>query len=276
MVSKWETDAGGIRARSQAALDRALATASVDARLRFRALIAGTDAANVVADVVGRAANDVVNMVRHPDDARWMTLVPSGVAPYGPANEPVWLPAYYIDVYPVTVADWDRFRAATGHTPARYWGTQNDAVRSDHPVVGVSYADACAYATWVGRTLPTTQQWERAARGPHGWLYPWGPANTGRHCNARMRGRDVGTTTSVTWYPGGGSSYGAHDMLGNVWEWTRTRYGAGYAARGGAFTAVMNSLDVFSQIAVSETSRRDDLGFRTVVAAATLAEVLYA
>jgi DNA-binding transcriptional regulator YiaG len=275
IVSKWEAGGHGIRARSQASLDRALAAASVDDRRCFRALVAGAETTHAVGDIVHQAVGDAVSLVRHPDDARLMTLVPAGLAHHGPDDQPVWLAAYYIDVYPVTVADWDRFRAVTGHPSASYWGEQHDPIHLDHPVVGVNFADASAYATWAGRTLPTVHQWERAARGPHGWPYPWGTTSAGQHCNVRMAGREAGTTTPVTWYAGGASSYGVHDLLGNVWEWTRTVHGEGYAVRGGAFTTTLRTVDAFAQMTVRPDARRDDLGFRTVVAAGALAEVLF-
>jgi hypothetical protein len=274
-TTKWESGGSGIRARSQASLDRALATASADDRRCFRALVAGAETTHAVGNIVHQAVGEAVSLVRHPDDARLMTLIPAGLGHHGPDDDPVWLPAYYIDVYPVTVAGWNRFRDATGHASASYWGEHNDATHPDHPVVGVSFADACAYATWAGRTLPTVQQWERAARGPGGWPYPWGSDKAGQNCNVRMAGREAGTTTPVTWYPGGASTYGVHDLLGNVWEWTRTTVGHGYAARGGAFTTALRLVDAFTQMTVLPDTRRDDLGFRTVVAAGALAEVLF-
>ena len=90
-----------------------------------------------------------------------------------------------------------------------------DAMYMNHPVVGVSWYGAMAYAKWAGKRLPTEAEWEKAARGGLvGKRYPWGDTIDATNANY---GNTVGYTTAVGSYPANG--YGLHDMGGNVWEW---------------------------------------------------------
>jgi len=96
--------------------------------------------------------------------------------------------------------------------------------------VGVTWDDAIAYCKWLEETtgrnyrLPSEAEWEYAARGSDGRLYPWGNAFDAKRCNAQPSG--IGGTTAVGYYsPVGDSPRGCADMAGNVREWTNTRWG---------------------------------------------------
>src|SRR5919205_626716 len=144
-----------------------------------------------------------------------MALVDAGPSPLGPDATPAWTAGFFIDVHPVTNADYAAFLDATGHpAPATWPGGVSDLSR--HPVVGVTWHDARAYAHWVGKALPTGAQWEKAARGPQGRPYPWGDEPSAVHSNARES--RIRTTTEVGWWDTGASAYGVHDLCGNVWE----------------------------------------------------------
>ncbi|MEW6352776.1 MAG: formylglycine-generating enzyme family protein [Pseudomonadota bacterium] len=134
----------------------------------------------------------------------------------------VELPAYRIDKYPVTNAQYARFVAATGHRPPSYWENGKiPAGQELHPVTLVSWYDAKAYAEWAGKRLPSEAEWEKAARGTDGRRWPWGDAMDPRRLNTYY---NVGATTPVTAYPKGASPYGVMDMAGNVSEWTADEF----------------------------------------------------
>jgi formylglycine-generating enzyme required for sulfatase activity len=97
--------------------------------------------------------------------------------------------------------------------------------KEDHPVARISWNDAVAYCRWLSETtgksygLPSEAEWEKGARGTDGYIYPWGNQWDATRC------RIGGGTTSVNAYPEGASPYGLLDMVGNVWEWTRSLWG---------------------------------------------------
>lgn len=234
MISNWEARGEGIQPRSfnQAALDTVLASSPLDVHERFAH---ATGLLHQHQDESSHFAES--RQIRHPVDGKLMALIEAGVYLSGTDNQPTWLSAYYIDVYPTTNADYARFIAATKYVAPQHWdkGRCPDDLL-DHPVVFITWRDANAYAQWAKKSLPTAQQWEKAARGPKGNLYPWGDQPTASKCNTRES--DIGTTTPVGRYHSGVSSYGAYDMCGNTWEWCSSpSEGDRFELKGSAFTS---------------------------------------
>ncbi|MCI0518808.1 MAG: SUMF1/EgtB/PvdO family nonheme iron enzyme, partial [Chloroflexi bacterium] len=141
------------------------------------------------------------------------------------------LPEYWIGKYPVTNLEYQAFIKDGPHPPPRGWdGASYPADEGDHPVVNVSWRDSVAYCAWLSAqtgkryTLPSEAEWEKAARGADGRVYPWGDDFDKTRCNTREGGH--GDTSPVGRYsPRGDSPYGCADMSGNVWEWTRSLFG---------------------------------------------------
>lgn len=124
---------------------------------------------------------------------------------------------FYIDLHPVTVAEYEQFLQETGRAKPKFWG-QSEFNGAQQPVIGVTWHDAKAYAEWAGKQLPTETQWEFAARGRESRKYPWGaiePDST--RCNMADY---LGMPSIVTMHEEGKTPEGLLDMGGNVYEWT--------------------------------------------------------
>jgi len=144
-----------------------------------------------------------------------MVLVPAGMFEMGTGNPDAgddekprrkrFLPAFYIDRYEVTNAQYKEFDPK--HTFAEG--------KEDFPVTGITRQQAKDYAASVGKRLPTMAEWEKAARGDDGRDFPWG--REFKKGIANIGGNDA--LTAVGQYPDSVSPYGAHDMVGNAWEW---------------------------------------------------------
>lgn len=266
MVSKWEAAGTQIRPRpvNQAALDTSLSASGPEVHKRF-AVALGLDQEPPAAQRArpGPPALTQGHQLRHPLDGKLMALIDAGVCWIGAEKQPLWLPAFYLDVYPTTNADYARFVGATGHQPPPHWpaGRCPDTL-FDHPVVFVTWQDATAYAAWAGKALPQAAQWEKAARGPHGTTYPWGEAATPAKCNVRDTG--IGTTTPVGRYHSGVSPYGIYDLCGNVWEWcaTATQHDR-RELKGSAFTSPFTRAAPAAFNDATTAMNDDDTGFRT-------------
>ena len=169
----------------------------------------------------------------NPKDGVEMVYVPAGEFVMGSADSDknaeagekpqfrVSLPGYWIDKFEVTVAQYRKFCQETGREmpDAPVWGWQGS-----HPVVNVAWDEAAAYAKWAGERLPMEMEWEKAARGTDGRIYPWGDEWEASRCANKTNSSDG--PTPVGSYPSGASPYGVLDMAGNVWEWCADWYDA--------------------------------------------------
>jgi formylglycine-generating enzyme required for sulfatase activity len=225
---------------------------------------------------------------------------PDDVDAYGDERpqHTVYLADYYIARGPVTNAQYAIFVEATGHNwPGHREGGESPKGKEDHPVVGVTWYNAMAYCNWLARLtgkpyrLPSEAEWEKAARGTDGRIWPWGDRSpSGRQCNFS---NSQGTTPVGQYSPRGDSPYGCVDMAGNVWEWTLSLYGKGevdadflypydpldgrenleagddffHVLRGGAFSDDERWVRCSLRHAASPGDRNRIYGFRVCVAA---------
>jgi formylglycine-generating enzyme required for sulfatase activity len=141
----------------------------------------------------------------------------------GRRQDRIFLPDFYMSLYCVTNAQFARFVAESGYQAQGSW-QQYAKGKDDHPVVAVTWFDAVAYCDWAGLRLPTEAEWEKAARGTDGRVYPWGDTWDVKRCqNSQNRG-GYSDTCPVDGYPESCSVYGMYQMAGNVWEWCNSLY----------------------------------------------------
>ncbi len=227
---------------------------------------------------------DLVKERRNPKDGAIMMYVPEGEFIMGLSGEQitsllegdprrqrwwfgdpkpqrsVFLGDYWIYRYEVTVAQYRRFCQETDREmpPPPWWGWKDE-----HPIVNVTWYEAAAYCEWAGGRLPTEAQWEKAARGTDGRVWPWGNDWDSQRCNSRATG--IGKSSSIGNYPLGSSPYGVMDMAGNVWEWCTpgTTGGSRRALRGGSWSSNPNSVRVVDR-RLTRPDNRYLHGFRCV------------
>jgi formylglycine-generating enzyme required for sulfatase activity len=143
----------------------------------------------------------------------------------------VWLDRFLIDLYEVTTGQYAAFLAADKRAAPWQWETVDLGMHRDRPVIGVDWHDADAYCRWAGKRLPTEAEWEKAARGTDGRLYPWGNQDpTAALANFALGARFSYSQVlmPVDRYEEGRSPFGLYQTAGNVWEWTQDWYGAYY------------------------------------------------
>ena len=164
-----------------------------------------------------------------------MVLIPAGTFKMGTEGKgdntpvhPVRLEAYEMDKTEVTCSQYLSFCEKTGHRLPFFWkrpGFRCGPDYPDHPVIGVSWTDARAYAVWLGKRLPSEAEWEYAARGGlENQPYPDGDTLSQESGNYSKSGKQ-GTIKVASYAPNG---FGLYDMLGNVVEWVSDRYDADY------------------------------------------------
>ncbi len=205
------------------------------------------------------------------------------------------LPAFYIARYPITWAQFQTFiDAPDGYTKDEWWRGLADREKepynarwaiANRPREYVSWYQSMAFCRWLSAkmgyevTLPTEEQWEKAARGTDGRIYPWGNeyisgyANINEtHKNYQVGPHYLHQTTSVGVYPQGASPYGILDMSGNVWEWCLTEYDSKKnndisntnirVVRGGSWGGDRQDARVAIRSSITPDFRNNDLGFR--------------
>jgi serine/threonine-protein kinase len=194
-------------------------------------------------------------------------------------EEEVYVAPFWMDIYPVTVAQYGAYLEATGGPEPRYW-RDPQYNGPNQPIVGVSWAEACAYAAWLGKSLPTETQWEFAARGKENRKYPWGHLPPDPNlCNF---GDYLGMPSIVTMHDGGRSPDGLYDLAGNVMEWTLDSY-LPYSAlrrnpnatanpplralRGGCWSSPVGELTCTARKGLFPETRANTVGFRCVLPA---------
>jgi formylglycine-generating enzyme required for sulfatase activity len=139
---------------------------------------------------------------------------------YARPGHTVSLPSFYVDRTEVTNAQYKAFVDASGHKAPPGWKDGTFSAGHDSwPVTEVTWQDASDYASWAGKRLPTEAEWEAAARGPEGRIYPWGDSWRPGMANIKTKG-----LTEVGHFKDGASPAGALDMIGNVWEWTADEF----------------------------------------------------
>ncbi len=180
------------------------------------------------------------------DEMLGFVEIPEGPFTMGEGKEehPLDLPTYYIARWPVTVAQFRAFVEDSGHKPE-----DPDSLRGpgNHPVRWVTWHEALKYCDWLTQklrdwpetppelarllrkeswivTLPSEAEWEKAARGEDGRIYPWGNEEPEPN-RANYDKTGIGGPSAVGCFPAGASPYGCEDMAGNVWEWTRSLWG---------------------------------------------------
>jgi len=167
-----------------------------------------------------------------------MVSIPAGEFTMGsqdgdPDERPVHkvhVDAFSMDVYEVTVGQYAAFLQAKAIDQPSDWKTMNQPAHQKRPVANVDWADAAAYCKWVGKRLPTEAEWEKAARGTDGRLYPWGnDPPTPLHANfGKTDWNNHGVLAPIGTFEEGKSPYGIYDMAGNVWEWVSDWYDYNY------------------------------------------------
>ncbi len=182
-----------------------------------------------------------------------MIDIPGGDYKSGPSKKTVKVEKFSIDTYEVTNAEYKEVNK----------NFEIPAGKEKNPVQEISYFDAEAYCKALGKRLPTLFEWEKAARGTDGRLYPWGNDFDKSKTNTVESGK--GGTVPVGSYPNGKSPYGVMDMAGNLWEWVDAWDSAEKKYRlsmGGSYFDDEENAKVFSELKSIPDDEHEYVGFR--------------
>jgi gamma-glutamyl hercynylcysteine S-oxide synthase len=197
--------------------------------------------------------------------------------------------SFHIDRHPVTNAQFHHFLQGSGYQPRDahnfllHWREGRPLPGWDNkPVTWISLEDARAYARWAGKRLPREWEWQYAAQGGDGRLYPWGNAWRDDAVPAPCRARRLRTPDDVGMHPQGASPFGVEDLVGHVWQWTdeyTDEHTRAAVLRGGSYYQPQTSHWYFPQayrldqhgkylLMAPSKDRSGCIGFRCVVDAA--------
>jgi formylglycine-generating enzyme required for sulfatase activity len=201
----------------------------------------------IVSGVMIEGGNDVGTGVQYPWEA----------SPRRHHRQHMRIDSFYIDRFPVTNAQFKEFLDASRYKPGddhnflRHWkaGTYPEGA-GNKPVVWVSLEDARAYARWAGKRLPREWEWQYAAQGTDGRLYPWGNEWDAKRVPQPDQSRDMRLPDNVDAHPSGASPFGVMDLVGNVWQWTdefTDEHTRAAIVRGGSFYEPQGSHWYFPQ-----------------------------
>lgn len=172
-------------------------------------------------------------------------------------EHPMSVKSFWIDTYPVTNAQFKKFLDSTHYHPQddlnflRDWKDGSfPAAWDDKPVTWVSLEDARAYAAWAGKRLPHEWEWQYAAQGSDGRMYPWGNDWNASAVPVPDKSRTMRGPDAVDAHPQGKSPFGVMDLVGNVWQWTEEftdDHTRGAILRGGEYYQPQGSMWYFPQ-----------------------------
>lgn len=181
--------------------------------------------------IIGSDQKELDRLLRHEH-------VPQDMVLDEKPRQTVALSAFYLDRHEVTNADYKKFVDATRyHAPLNWQNGMYPPGATRHPVTFVSWNDAQAYAKWAGKRLPTAEEWEFAARGAQGLVYPWGNTFDTQRVNINQINKGVAPVGS---FQDDVSPFQIYDMGGNVMEWTQSHYQGDpefYVLKGGAWSS---------------------------------------
>jgi hypothetical protein len=225
------------------------------------------DKANAIEPLVRLGAAEALGQAGDPRlrQDNWITIAGGGPTPLKP---------FQIGRYPVTVEEYRRFVDDEGYQNGRWWQAggfgkskepnewEEQVLHPNRPVTNVSWNETAAYCAWAGTRLPSEAEWERAARGFEGRVYPWGRERPDE--DRATLDANVQVPTPVGLYPAGATPEGIADMAGNVWEWVEDwdkKYEV-RVLRGWSFRGDPRRPPGAGRLRYAPSYRHDNFGFR--------------